>query len=346
VNGVRRRPLRRRHGSRLLQVVALMVLAAIAAESVAAYDETTGRPLELAWAVLFFAPLYGGPALLIRETARRASLGWPAMVLFSAAFGLLQAGVVDQSLFSTEYREIEDWEDLLRGTFVEPLGLSAYLAQTFVVGHVVYSYCAPIAIVEALRPADAHAPWLRRRGLAVVSVLYLAVAAVILGDHLANEPSHASAAQVAGALLVAAGLIAVGVTLGRRPPASSRARAPRLWVVLAVSFVAAGLHGAVDATWLGVAQAAAILTLGTALLVQASRRGGWGLEHVAAVGAGALLSLAVLAFTYDPLIGDVSAARKYAHNAVMLTLIAAIGAFAIQRARRTGGMTVRVDAGP
>jgi hypothetical protein len=60
-----------------------MVLGAIAAESVAAYDETTGRPLELLWGILFFAPLYGGPAALIREAARRARLGWPTMVLAS-----------------------------------------------------------------------------------------------------------------------------------------------------------------------------------------------------------------------------------------------------------------------
>jgi hypothetical protein len=324
----------RRTWPRILQVVALMVLAAICAESVAAYDETTGRPLELALGILFFAPLYGGPAVLIRETARRARLGWPAMLPMAAAFGLLEAGVIDQSLFSTDYRGIEAWEEWRRGTLVEPLGLSAYLAQTFVVGHVIYSLCAPIAIVEALRPADAHEPWLGRRGLVVVAVLYLAVAAVVLGDHLANEPSHASAGQVVGALVVAAGLVAGGVVLGRRAPRPGRAGAPRLWVVLAVSFAAASLHGAVEATWLGVAQAAAILALGAVLLARASRGSGWGLEHVAAVAAGALLSLAALAFTYEPLIGEVPAARKYAHNAAMLTLIAAVGALAIRRARR------------
>lgn len=55
---------------------------------------------------------------------------------------------------------------------------------------------------------------------------------------------------------------------------------------------------------------------------------------MAAVAAGALLNLAALGFTYDPVFGDVSAARKYAHNAVMLTLIAAISTVGIQRARR------------
>jgi hypothetical protein len=49
-----------------------MVLAAISAESVAGYDATTGRPLELASGILSFAPLYGGPTVLIREAARRS----------------------------------------------------------------------------------------------------------------------------------------------------------------------------------------------------------------------------------------------------------------------------------
>jgi hypothetical protein len=39
---------------------------------------------------------------------------------------------------------------------------------------------------------------------------------------------------------------------------------------------------------------------------------------VVALAAGAVLSRALLAFTYDPPIGDVSAPRKYAHNAGIL----------------------------
>ncbi|MDI6105080.1 hypothetical protein QLQ12_41500 [Actinoplanes sp. NEAU-A12] len=49
--------------------------------------------------LLFLGPLYGSVAVLIREVARRRGGGWPVMVLLAAAFGLVQAGVVDQSLF-------------------------------------------------------------------------------------------------------------------------------------------------------------------------------------------------------------------------------------------------------
>ena len=40
------------------------------------------------------------PALLIREVARRRGLGWPGILLLAAAFGVVQAGLVDQSMFS------------------------------------------------------------------------------------------------------------------------------------------------------------------------------------------------------------------------------------------------------
>ena len=68
---------RRERRARARQVAGLLVLSAIGAELLAAYDDSTGRPGELLFAVLFFAALYGAPALLIRELARRMGWGWP-----------------------------------------------------------------------------------------------------------------------------------------------------------------------------------------------------------------------------------------------------------------------------
>ena len=53
--------------------------------------------------VLFLGPMYGGAALLIREVTRRTGRGWPTILLLAAAFGVLQAALVDQSLFSPVY---------------------------------------------------------------------------------------------------------------------------------------------------------------------------------------------------------------------------------------------------
>ena len=61
----------RERRARVGQIGGLLVLSAIGAELLAAYDDTTGRPGELLFVVVFFAALYGAPALLIRELARR-----------------------------------------------------------------------------------------------------------------------------------------------------------------------------------------------------------------------------------------------------------------------------------
>jgi hypothetical protein len=53
--------------------------------------------------VLVLAPMYGGGALLIREVARRAGRGWPTMLLLAVAYGVLQPGLLDQSLFNPSY---------------------------------------------------------------------------------------------------------------------------------------------------------------------------------------------------------------------------------------------------
>jgi hypothetical protein len=56
-------------------VVGLFFFAPISAEYLIGYDDLIGRPLELVFGLLIFGPLYGAPALFIREAARR----WPRL---------------------------------------------------------------------------------------------------------------------------------------------------------------------------------------------------------------------------------------------------------------------------
>src|SRR5262249_10472968 len=148
-----------------LLALGLLILAPLCAEYITGYDTSTGRPLALVGGLLILSPLYGGPALWSRELARRFGVGWPGIMALAAAFGIVQAGVVDQSLFSKSYREIEYWDDMVQPTWIEPLGFSAFAAMSFIVGHVIWSYCIPIALVEALHPALSRQPWLRWPGL-------------------------------------------------------------------------------------------------------------------------------------------------------------------------------------
>lgn len=312
------------------QAWALLILAPVCAEYLAGYDDSTGDVAELVLGLLFLGPLYGGAALLVREIARRAALGWRGMAWLAAAFGVVQAGVVDQSLFSAGYRDIADWDDWRRHTFVPALGLSVYLAQLFVIGHVVYSVCAPIALVESCRPATRCSPWLGRGGLIGVAAIYGVMSVVILVQHLATESSHASPAQVAGALAVAVGLAVAAL---RTPRATARADgvAPAPWVLALGSFVAAAVLVAVPETWPGVAMAIAIAAAAAAFLHRVGRRATWRTPHTLAVAAGALAARGALAFTYAPVVGDVAPLPKLLHNAFFLALVLAVWGYAASR---------------
>ncbi|MGK5551047.1 hypothetical protein ACSNOI_05475 [Actinomadura kijaniata] len=310
----------------------LVVVSPLSAESLSGYDDTTGDPLALLGGLLILGPLYGCAALLIREAACRFRLGWPGTLALAAAFGTVQAGVIDQSLFSTSYRAIPYWDAMLRPTFVEPLGFAPYMAMTFVGGHVIWSFCAPIALVGALDRRD-RAPWLRPPGLAVTALLYLAAAALVLDDHLRNERDHAPPVQVLCALAMAAALAAGALASGRRAEAPRPDRwVPRPLAVGAATLAAAVAYHFLPPTWAGVAGGAALLTGGAAAVAFAARSARWNGRHVVAVAGGALLSMGIAAFPVTPL-GDVDPVRKYAHNAVFLAGAAALVAWSARRSR-------------
>jgi hypothetical protein len=326
------RPLAPRPGTRRAQALALLLLAPVCAEYLYGYDDSTGSPLALLGGLLIFVPLYGAPALLIRELARRARLGWSGLLLLATAAGILQAGAIDQSLFSATYRGMEGWVELRELTLIEPLGISAHMALGFVFGHTAHSFGAPIALVEAFGPDPRDRPWLGNKGLAALALLYAAASALVLNDHLTNEASHASAAQVAGALLVVCALCVGAFALGRRPRPPLARRAPAPSAVFAASAACFGALALAPENWSGVALALAALLAGGAGLAWTSRSAGWDSRHEVSVAAASLLVSAALAFTYDPLLGEVAALPKYLHNTAVLALVVAVWAFAARRA--------------
>jgi hypothetical protein len=128
------------------------------------------------WALPVLALLYGGGAILIREVARHTGRGWPAMLVLGLAYGLIEAGLIDQTLFKPP--------ELTTGvvgaaTYVPALGISVSDLLAFVVGHAGWSIGVPIALVEALVPTRRTTPWLGRAGLAATGALYLLGAVLV-----------------------------------------------------------------------------------------------------------------------------------------------------------------------
>jgi hypothetical protein len=306
-----------------LPVVGLAVLAPVCAEYLWGHDDSTGHPGALVGNLVIFTPLYGCPALLIRELARRRGLGWPGIVLLAAAFGVVEAGLVDQSMFARDYRGIPYWSDMADPTYVAPIGLSIFLAVTFVANYVLASMVGPIAVVEGLAGERGRDPWLSRPMIVVTALLYVLASWAVYDDMLRTEGAIASPGQLVGAGVVAALLVVVALV--QVSP----------WLLMPAAALVAGDTLLLPPSPLGTTALIAVYA-GSAIVVWwLSGRPGWSGRQVAALATGWLTSYAVGAFATDP-IGHVTRDEKLAHNLAFLTVVVAIGALAVHRAAHAG----------
>lgn len=318
-----------RRPSRLLRptlVVGLVVLSPYCAEFLIAYQGVPD-PAELLIGLLFLAPLYGTVAVLVRELARRAGRGWPTILLLCAAFGLIQAGLIDQSLFQ---HGAVDQQSL--ATRIPGVGISASQLLAFVVGHVVWSFAAPIAVVEACAPRLADRPWLGWKGTAAMVVLYLAAAALFVHELVVVPGLRISPLLLAGTAVVVAVLMVAAFVLPARSAPSS-VRAPQPWLVGGTAVLLLPTYLLVSDMWgwSGVVLGALALALLGGLVLLWSGRAGWGREHVLAGAGAALVVYAVLAFVVDP--EGASLAAKYVSSTVALAAVLALLAWARHRVR-------------
>jgi hypothetical protein len=282
----------RRH--RIAMALGLMLLAPTIGEYLLG-----NIPLSRYGDVLVLMPLYGAGALLVRESARRLGGGWPTIVLFGAAYALIEEGPVDQMVFNPGYLDLPSFDGYAE---IPGLGISGTLVLWSLALHTVWSICVPIALVEALDPTPT-VPWLRWPGY-VVTVCVFVAGCVFLGVVQARDldfvgdPLQFSVSVVAILGLVVAGVVAAGRGWPRRARGWGRAPHP---VVVAVSaflvtsgyWLSTGLP--LDGVWGALAEvfcfsAAAV---GSAYVVERwSRSPGWDGRHRLALAAGAAATYA------------------------------------------------------
>lgn len=303
----------------------LFLLAPLCAEYLIGYLDSTG--LALVTGLIFFAPLYGGAALLIREVTRRTGRGWPTMLLLGFAFGVFQAGLIDHSLFNPSYGDFEQWEESLKPTYIPALGVSANYAQVFVMGHVIWSIGAPIALVEAFVPHRQTTPWLGKRGLRLTAFLYLFICVIFLWGHIEDEDFLPSISQLIGAAAVVVAFIAAAFRVEKRVEPTNDKPIPSPWLIGALTLVllslvtlieiAVTLLGISDtefaATWGATGIDTAVYLLLAVLVWRWSRRRDWGTLHILALTGGALLTRAWIAFLVEPM-GEITLRAKLINN--------------------------------
>jgi hypothetical protein len=315
---------------RLAPAVGLFFLAPLTAEYLIGYLDSTGSLPRLLFGLLFFGPLYGGAALTIREITRRSGRGWLTIILLSFAFGVFQAGLVDHSLFNMSYLDFEWMEDAAMPTYIPALGISVNLALSYIIGHVMWSICVPILVVEAFVPHHRTTPWLSNAGLVVTILLYLGMCGIIFWGHIVEENFLPSPAQLVAATAVVMLLIYAAFKVKEPRPQASNNPIPSPWwtgiitffilsatTLLEIGVALLGMDTAFLSDWPGTLLSAGLHILLAVLLWRWSRHGAWHTDHMLAVAGGILLTRAWMAFLIEPA-GDVALTYKLLHNIVFL----------------------------
>lgn len=282
---------------RLAPTICLFFLAPLVGEFLLGNKPITSLP-----ELVLLAPLYGGGAILIREVARRAGRGWPAMALLAAAYALLEEGPINQMLFNPAYLGLDSFRGLAP---VPALGIGVSLIQHSLTQHTVWSICVPIAIIEAFG-RDRTRPWLGKVGLALTGAVFAAGAFFLAFVQYEQFRFLASPAQfvVSSAVIAALTALAFGVRL--RPAPRSDAAAPGPRVVGRAAFGVSSLYWIgwwFLPGWLSVGWWFVLAGAGVALLVRWSRLRGWGAAHVLAVAGGTLLTYVWVGFAQSQALG-------------------------------------------
>jgi len=316
---------------RLAPVCVLFVLSPLIAEYLSgsmAMAQITLLP--------FMMLLYGGGAVLVREAVRHTRRGWASIALLGLAYGLLEEGLFDQSLFNPHFVGLH----LLDYGHWAPLGIGIPWTLYVLGIHVVWSIMVPVAVVELLFQEQRTTPWLRGPGLAVTALLYAAGAAMVTFGTAHQEHFMASPLQlgVAGAAALAA--IVLAFALPAPHPTEGKVTAP--WIAGLLSFAACSAavltygQGANTLHWPWPVVAAGIGGCAVAMLAfgaVVTRRSSWNNRHRFAMTAGALLVYCWFGFMIEISLHKTTNLLPHAALATAMLILLAITGWRVRDAR-------------
>jgi hypothetical protein len=316
-------------------VVALLFVAPLVAEFLLG-----NLSLKLLVALIVLVPMYGGGAVLIRETARRAGRGWPSMLLLGGAYALIEEGFATQSLFNPDYLRMH--MHLLDHAYVPALGVGAWWTLFMLNLHPFWSMGVSIALVEALVPAQAKTPWMGWVGDSVVALLFLFGVVANARFTIKQDPFVASHAQLVSVAVVCVVLIGLAFLIPIRGRRTDERAVPNAWITGGIALVL-GMGVLVTPPMWGWGAVCALLGIDLCFLGLVwvrSRREGWGALHTLSLGAGGALAYGLHAFIETPVAGGAGALARLGN---VIFLGGAVGLI-VAGVQRTSRLTVRDDA--
>jgi hypothetical protein len=253
--------------------------------------------------VEFFTPvtfitlclLYGGGAVLVRETAFRWKKGWVSVLVLGAAYGIIEEGLMVKSFFDPA------WMDLgILGTYGRWLEVNWVWTVELIIFHAIFSIGIPILITNLLFPTQKDLPWVSRGWLITIFVLFLLD--VIFG-FLAMTTYRPPAPQYLLAMAAAVGLICLARCLPDPVAGEPAGRSPSLFRFGSTGFIATLFFFMI--AWvlpnLAIPPIMPILLFGILVWLggwwvwRISGHGNWKSQQLAALASGALLFFMVLA---------------------------------------------------
>ena len=270
------------------------------------------------------APVYGGAALLIRESVRRAGRGWPSILVLALAYGILEEAFLTETLFNPNYMGLN--LHLLEPAFIAALGISGWYTVFVLTLHTVWSISVSIALIEALVPDRATSPWIGRLGLGLIATIFTLAAVSMASFSIRQDYHHFAASRTqffwsAIALLI---LIVSAFSLPLRLNSAARGGVPPPWAPGLMALVASSAFLLVPMAWGWLAVGVYLLldaVVATAILVWAARRG-WDERHKVALAGGAAMAYAWHAFIQIPALGTADAFGRIGN--LVFALLAAI----------------------
>ena len=284
---------------RLIAAVSLFLLSPLIAEYLLG-----SLPMSMIAILPVMAAMYGSGALLIREIAKRTGGGWLAIVLLATAYGLIEEGLVDQSLFNPNYLHLR----LLDFGYIPALGTGLPWLVFVISIHIIWSISVPIGLTETLYPKRRNEPWLGWVTIPLFTLLYLGGCALVAIFTYKSLPFMASPAQLGATAVAVVILVIAALLCGRIKRSESGKSAPHAAILFVSAFVAGSLlmliehlaamklHWPWQACFLGMLAVEALFVLG---MIAFTRNRAWtGMQRFALM-AGGLFVYIVFGFLTD-----------------------------------------------